>query len=184
MEKLGKSVSNRDRFEKLKESRQKYKDEAAEAKKRCALLEEQIEKLQLQQQEKKGSDGGPSAGSTSATSNEERELRLQLKIAQEIARRLEQQVVALKAALSKCEASLAEAQEEAKAMRQRAEEAEAKSSSSSSSGPSAGAGAGAGDAGPVRPATDDLTMYFQGAMVGAGLVALVGYVSLTFAMKR
>lgn len=157
----GKSVSNKERFDKLKESRQKYKDEADAAKKRCARLEEHIQNVQAQQAR---------GGSASAASpGEVADLRLKLKVAQEMVRRLEQQVESGQASLAKCEASLREATEEVMRLRQSAAKA-------------AGAGAGAGAG--VWGAGDDFSTYVQGAVVGAGMVALVGYAALSFAVKN
>mmetsp|Transcript_23948 Transcript_23948/g.38517 ORF Transcript_23948/g.38517 Transcript_23948/m.38517 type:complete len:193 (+) Transcript_23948:189-767(+) len=102
------SVSNKDRFDRLKESRQKYKDEADAAKRQCACLEEQVEDLQ-QRAENAGGGGDPPSG---APSEEERELRLKLKIAQEMVKRMEQQVASERASRTKCEASLAQSVEE------------------------------------------------------------------------
>lgn len=160
-----KSTNNKDKFEKLKESRQKYKDEADAAKKRCALLEEQIEKLQ---QPEPSSYSSPSSGAIST--NEERELRAQLKVSQEISKRSEEQLASVKASLAKCEATLAEAKKEAK------EEAEKLMLRATEAAKAAGETGGA--------VTDDFMLYLQGAVVGAGFMAIVGYVALSFATKR
>lgn len=140
--------SNKERFEKLKESRQKYKDEAAAAKKRCAVLEEQVACLQAT-----GTDSGAISGS------ETLELQSGLMKAQQMNRTLEGQLTTLKASLETCQARLAEASAEVKQLRV--------------------------NAGGAEPAVDDFSKYVRGAMVGAGMVLVVGYVSLCFtSVKR
>lgn len=154
---LDSNMSNKERFEKLKESRQKYKDEAKAAKDRCEALEQQLKMLVAQMESEDASAASAGAGA------ENESLKAQLAEAREECARLEKVVLERSQAMQR--ATL-----EANEWRKKAERA-AKASASATSA-------------AATTTTTDAAAYAYGALLGAGLVAGIGYVALTYGMKR
>lgn len=157
---LDSNMSNKERFEKLKESRQKYKDEAKAAKDRCEALEQQL-KMLVAQMESEDASAAAGAGASAAAENES--LKAQLAEAREECARLEKVVLERSQAMQR-------ATMEANEWRKKAERA-AKAKASAT-------GAAA------TTTTTDAAAYAYGALLGAGVVAGIGYVALTYGMKR
>ena len=76
-ESAGASASNKERFEKLKSSRQKYKDQATEAKIRCVNLTRQLTML-VQQLESSANNNG----ANNASQSSEGKARMEAEIAE------------------------------------------------------------------------------------------------------
>lgn len=159
---LDSNMSNKERFEKLKESRQKYKDEAKAAKDRCEALEQQL-KMLVAQMESEDASAAAGAGAGASAAAENVSLKAQLAEAREECARLEKVVLERSQAMQR-------ATMEANEWRKKAERA-AKASASAT-------GAAA------TTTTTDAAAYAYGALLGAGVVAGIGYVALTYGMKR
>ena len=166
-ESAGASASNKERFEKLKSSRQKYKDQATEAKIRCVNLTRQLTML-VQQLESSANNGA-----TNANQSSEGKARMEAEIAELKARlasatatvdKLDDQLADCARRLAGANAMLADAKAAAKEWRVKAERAS-----------SMGAGGGGGGS---------YYEYMCGAVLGAGTMTAVGYVALTYMMKR
>lgn len=160
---LDSNMSNKERFEKLKESRQKYKDEAKAAKDRCEALEQQLKMLVAQMESEDASAASAAAGAGASAAAENESLKAQLAEAREECARLEKVVLERSQEMQR-------ATMEANEWRKKAERA-AKTSASAT-------GAAA------TTTTTDAAAYAYGALLGAGVVAGIGYVALTYGMKR
>jgi len=160
-------VSNRERFEKLKESRAKYKEEAARqraeaeaAASRCETLERQLQMLVAQVESSAASEAEASAGARD-DAPDVAAMESALAKANEEVKRL-QDVCASRSV------ELAKAQLEASEARKRAKKADA-----------VGAGGGEGASGADASAT-----FMYGLLLGAGVVAFAGYAAMTYAIRR
>ena len=162
---LDSNMSNKERFEKLKESRQKYKDEAKAAKDRCEALEQQLKMLvaHMESEDAAGASAGAGADASAAAENES--LKAQLAEAREECARLEKVVIERSQAMQR-------ATMEANEWRKKAERAAKAKASASATGAAA------------ATTTTDAAAYAYGALLGAGVVAGIGYVALTYGMKR
>ena len=167
-ESAGASASNKERFEKLKSSRQKYKDQATEAKIRCVNLTRQLTML-VQQLESSSANNN---GANNASQSSEGKARMEAEIAELKARlasatatvdKLDDQLADCARRLAGANAMLADAKAAAKEWRVKAERAS-----------SMGVGDGGGS----------YYEYMCGAVLGAGTMTAVGYVALTYMMKR
>ena len=155
-------VSNRERFEKLKESRAKYKEEAARqraeaeaAASRCETLERQLQMLVAQVESSAASEAEAEASAGARDDAADvAALESALAKANEEVRRL-QDVCASRSV------ELAKAQLDASEARKRAKKADADV---------AGADASA--------------TFMYGLLVGAGVVAFAGYAAMTYAIRR
>ena len=155
-------VSNRERFEKLKESRAKYKEEAARqraeaeaAASRCETLERQLQMLVAQVESSAASEAEAEASAGARDDAADvAALESALAKANEEVRRL-QDVCASRSV------ELAKAQLDASEARKRAKKADADA---------AGADASA--------------TFMYGLLVGAGVVAFAGYAAMTYAIRR
>jgi chromosome segregation ATPase len=161
-------VSNRERFEKLKESRAKYKEEAARqraeaeaAASRCETLERQLQMLVAQVESSAASEAEASASARDDAADVA-PLESALAKANEEVRRL-QDVCASRSV------ELAKAQLDASEARKRAKKADAD-----------GAGGGEGCA----TGADASATFMYGLLVGAGVVAFAGYAAMTYAIRR
>uniref|UniRef100_A0A7S0I9P7 Uncharacterized protein n=1 Tax=Micromonas pusilla TaxID=38833 RepID=A0A7S0I9P7_MICPS len=161
----GSAATNKERFEKLKASRQKYKDQATEAKLRCVNLERQLSMLVQQLESSSAAGVGVGNGNDdegkARMEAEIRELKARLASATATVDKLDDQLADCARRLSIANASLAKAHSDAKEWRAKAERA-----TSTMVG-----GGGAYE-------------YMCGAVLGAGTLAAAGYVALTYMMKR
>lgn len=166
-ESAGASASNKERFEKLKTSRQKYKDQATEAKIRCVNLTRQLTML-VQQLESSANNNGANAHQSSEgkarMEAEIAELKARLASATATVDKLDDQLADCARRLAGANAMLADAKAAAKEWRVKAERAS-----------SMGVGDGGGGS---------YYEYMCGAVLGAGTMTAVGYVALTYMMKR
>ena len=166
-ESAGASASNKERFEKLKSSRQKYKDQATEAKIRCVNLTRQLTML-VQQLESSANNGANNANQSSEgkarMEAEIAELKARLASATATVDKLDDQLADCARRLAGANAMLADAKAAAKEWRVKAERAS-----------SMGVGGGGGGS---------YYEYMCGAVLGAGTMTAVGYVALTYMMKR
>ena len=163
----GSAATNKERFEKLKASRQKYKDQATEAKLRCINLERQLSMLVQQLESSAAAGVGVGVGNGNDDEGkarmeaEIRELKARLASATATVDKLDDQLADCARRLASANALLAKAHSDAKEWRAKAERA-----TSTMVG-----GGGAYE-------------YVCGAVLGAGTVAAAGYVALTYMMKR
>ena len=160
---LESSMSNKERFEKLKESRQKYKDEAKAAKERCELLEQQLKMLVAQLESEDASAAAAGAGADTSAAAENESLKAQLEKARQECARLQKVVIQRNQAIHAATTETSE-------WREKAGRAAKASASASSTG--------------AATTTTDAAAYAYGALLGAGLVAGIGYVALTYGVKR
>ena len=166
-ESAGASASNKERFEKLKSSRQKYKDQATEAKIRCVNLTRQLTMLVQQLESSANNNGATNAGQSSEgkarMEAEIAELKARLASATATVDKLDDQLADCARRMAGANAMLADAKAAAKEWRVKAERA------------SSMAGGGGGGS---------YYEYMCGAVLGAGTMTAVGYVALTYMMKR
>ena len=156
---LDNSLSNKDRFDKLKESRQKYKEAAFEQKEEARRAGQKIElltkQLQMLMQQVSGSD------EAAETKNKRENDSLRTKIEVTTLEMQRQQKLALHATNQMHEKTM-----EASEWRKKCAAAEKKVASAADTPPNA-----------------DYSQYVYGALLGASAVAIIGYGALSVGMS-
>ena len=177
---MDKSLSNKERFDKLKESRQKYKDEAARqreearsANQKVELLEKQLRMLVAQVdagEEAKASEPTPEKADGTQHANRIDALTTKVSV---LTAELERQKQAAARATNAMHAKTMEASE----WRKKCEKMTAAGDGSGSGGDSTGAPGSLGASG------DYYAAYVYGALLGASAVAIIGYGALSYSMR-
>ena len=171
---MDKSLSNKERFDKLKESRQKYKDEAARQREEARSANQKIEALEKQlrmlvarveagEEAKAKADGTPHADRLDALNTKVSVLTAEL----------ERQKAAAARATNAMHAKTMEASE----WRKKCDKAEKIAAAAADKN---ARGDGAGGFGAV---SGDYAAYVYGALLGASAVAIIGYGALSYSMR-
>jgi chromosome segregation ATPase len=171
---MDKSLSNKERFDKLKESRQKYKDEAARQREEARSANQKMEALEMQlrmlvarveagEEAKAKADGTPHADRLDALNTKVSVLTAEL----------ERQKAAAARATNAMHAKTIEASE----WRKKCEKMTAAGDGSGSGGDSTGAPGSLGASG------DYYAAYVYGALLGASAVAIIGYGALSYSLR-
>ena len=178
---MDKSLSNKERFDRLKESRQKYKDEAARQREEARSANEKVELLEKQlqmlvAQVEAGEETKASEPTRSSKANR-----------QEHADRIDALTTRVSVLTAELERQKALAARATNAMHEKTMEASewrkkcAKAEKIAAAAADKNArGDGAGGVGAV---SGDYTAYVYGALLGASAVAIIGYGALSYSMR-
>ena len=181
---MDKSLSNKERFDKLKESRQKYKDEAARQREEARSANQKVEALEKQlrmlvarveagEEAKAKADGTPHADRLDALNTKVSVLTAEL----------ERQKAAAARATNAMHAKTMEASE----WRKKCEKMTAAGDGSGAGGSErVGSGSGGGSTGApggLGASGDYYAAYVYGALLGASAVAIIGYGALSYSMR-
>jgi chromosome segregation ATPase len=178
---MDKSLSNKERFDRLKESRQKYKDEAARqreearsANEKVELLEKQLQMLvaQVEAGEETKASEPPSSSKANGTEHADRIDALTTRVSVLTAELERQKAVAARATNAMHEKTM-----EASEWRKKCAKAEKIAAAAADKN---ARGDGAGGVGAV---SGDYTAYVYGALLGASAVAIIGYGALSYSMR-
>jgi chromosome segregation ATPase len=179
---MDKSLSNKERFDRLKVSRQKYKDEAARqreearsANEKVELLEKQLQMLVAQVEageETKASEPTQSEKKANGTAHADRIKELTTRVSVLTAELERQKTVAARATNAMHEKTM-----EASEWRKKCDKAEKIAAAAAETN---ARGDGAGGVGAV---SGDYTAYVYGALLGASAVAIIGYGALSYSMR-
>ena len=179
---MDKSLSNKERFDRLKESRQKYKDEAARqreearsANEKVELLEKQLQMLVAQVEageETKASEPTQSEKKANGTAHADRIEELTTRVSVLTAELERQKALAARATNAMHEKTM-----EASEWRKKCDKAEKIVAAAAETN---ARGDGAGGVGAV---SGDYTAYVYGALLGASAVAIIGYGALSYSMR-
>ena len=178
---MDKSLSNKERFDKLKESRQKYKDEAARQREEARSANQKMEALEKQlrllvAQVEAGDEAKASEPTQSSKANgTEHAVRidaLTTRVSVLTAELERQKVVAARATNTAQQKTM-----EASEWRKKCDKAEKIAAAAADKN---ARGDGAGGVGAVG---GDYTAYVYGALLGASVVAIVGYGALSYSAR-
>jgi chromosome segregation ATPase len=178
---MDKSLSNKERFDRLKESRQKYKDEAARqreearsANEKVELLEKQLQMLvtQVEAGEETKASEPPSSSKANGTEHADRIKELTTRVSVLTAELERQKTVAARATNAMHEKTM-----EASEWRKKCAKAEKIAAAAAETN---ARGDGAGGVGAV---SGDYAAYVYGALLGASAVAIIGYGALSYSMR-
>ena len=178
---MDKSLSNKERFEKLKESRQKYKDEAAKQRVEARSASQKVESLEKQlrllvAQVEAGDESKASEPTQSSKANgTEHAVRidaLTTRVSVLTAELERQKVVAARATNTAQQKTM-----EASEWRKKCDKAEKIAAAA------ADKNARRDGAGGVGAVSGDYAAYVYGALLGASAVAIIGYGALSYSMR-
>jgi chromosome segregation ATPase len=178
---MDKSLSNKERFDRLKESRQKYKDEAARqreearsANEKVELLEKQLQMLVAQVEAGEETKASEPTRSSKANRQEhaDRIDALTTRVSVLTAELERQKALAARATNAMHEKTM-----EASEWRKKCDKAQKIAAAAADKN---ARGDGAGGVGAV---SGDYTAYVYGALLGASAVAIIGYGALSYSMR-